>query len=167
MYLINGQQPGPLVEADEGDDLEIIVHNQLTVENTVHWHGQYPSTTAVEISNLLVCNRHSKQAINHTIGLLQRGTPQMDGVPGVTQVSLKLRRITTRSLFKACYLLTRVLVPDSTRGKLHLQILRSRSVRLLLVSLSLQGLLRRCDTRAALDSCFPFAYPPLREPGQQ
>ncbi|TKA63945.1 hypothetical protein B0A55_11642, partial [Friedmanniomyces simplex] len=56
VYLINGQQPGPLVEADEGDVLEINVQNELDVENTVHWHG-----------------------------LLQRGTPEMDGVPGVTQ----------------------------------------------------------------------------------
>lgn len=56
VYLINNQQPGPLIEAEEGDDLEIFVKNDLTVETTVHWHG-----------------------------ILQRGTPQMDGVPGVTQ----------------------------------------------------------------------------------
>ena len=41
VYLINGQQPGPLIEADEGDDLEIFVNNELPVETTVHWHGQY------------------------------------------------------------------------------------------------------------------------------
>ncbi|KAJ5350197.1 hypothetical protein N7541_007924 [Penicillium brevicompactum] len=56
VYLINGQQPGPLIEADEGDDLEIFVKNLLPVDATLHWHG-----------------------------LLQRGTPDMDGVPGVTQ----------------------------------------------------------------------------------
>ncbi|KAK9342670.1 multicopper oxidase-domain-containing protein [Lipomyces starkeyi] len=59
VYLINGQQPGPLIEAEEGDDLEVFVQNDLAVENTIHWHG-----------------------------LLQRGTPQMDGVPGVTQVPI-------------------------------------------------------------------------------
>jgi len=56
VYLINDQQPGPLIEADEGDDLEIFVQNNLRVEQTIHWHG-----------------------------LLQRGTAEMDGVPGVTQ----------------------------------------------------------------------------------
>ncbi|OJJ54694.1 hypothetical protein ASPSYDRAFT_49808 [Aspergillus sydowii CBS 593.65] len=56
VYLINGQQPGPLIEADEGDDLEIFVKNLLPVDATLHWHG-----------------------------ILQRGTPDMDGVPGVTQ----------------------------------------------------------------------------------
>merc|ERR1712072_1329433 len=56
VYLINDQQPGPLIEIDEGDELEVFVKNDLPVESTIHWHG-----------------------------LLQRGTPQMDGVPGVTQ----------------------------------------------------------------------------------
>ncbi|RSL98516.1 hypothetical protein CDV31_012583 [Fusarium ambrosium] len=56
VYLINGQQPGPLVDLDEGDHVEIFVQNDLNVETTIHWHG-----------------------------LLQRGTPHMDGVPGVTQ----------------------------------------------------------------------------------
>merc|ERR1712000_131312 len=56
VYLINDQQPGPLIEAVEGDDLDIYVQNNLPVEQTIHWHG-----------------------------LLQRGTPGMDGVPGVTQ----------------------------------------------------------------------------------
>ncbi|KAI9675041.1 MAG: hypothetical protein M1817_001447 [Caeruleum heppii] len=56
VYLINGQKPGPLIDIDEGDELEVSVKNDLPVESTIHWHG-----------------------------LLQRGTPNMDGVPGVTQ----------------------------------------------------------------------------------
>jgi len=56
VYLINGQQPAPLIDINEGDDLEVFVQNDLAVASTIHWHG-----------------------------LLQRGTPQMDGVPGVTQ----------------------------------------------------------------------------------
>ncbi|KAJ5240047.1 Cupredoxin [Penicillium chermesinum] len=53
VYLINGQQPGPLIEVEEGDELEVFVTNNLPVENTIHWHG-----------------------------LLQHGTPEMDGPPG-------------------------------------------------------------------------------------
>ncbi|KAA8644991.1 uncharacterized protein ATNIH1004_009202 [Aspergillus tanneri] len=56
VYLINGLQPGPLIEADEGDSLEIFVKNDLPVDTSLHWHG-----------------------------ILQRGSPDMDGVPGVTQ----------------------------------------------------------------------------------
>ncbi|KAF4996202.1 hypothetical protein FDECE_12543 [Fusarium decemcellulare] len=56
MYLVNGEQPGPLIDVDEGDDVEVYVQNDLDVDTTIHWHG-----------------------------LLQRGTPQMDGVPGVSQ----------------------------------------------------------------------------------
>ncbi|KAH7009045.1 multicopper oxidase-domain-containing protein [Macrophomina phaseolina] len=56
VYLINDQAPGPLIEVDEGDDLEVFVQNDLAVETTIHWHG-----------------------------ILQQGTPHMDGVPGVTQ----------------------------------------------------------------------------------
>jgi FtsP/CotA-like multicopper oxidase with cupredoxin domain len=41
VYLINGQQPGPLIDVEEGDDLEVSVKNDLAVENTIHWHGEY------------------------------------------------------------------------------------------------------------------------------
>ena len=55
--VVNGAVPGPLIEANWGDWIEVAVHNQLTTEGTsLHWHG-----------------------------LLQQGTPYMDGVPGTTQ----------------------------------------------------------------------------------
>ncbi|KAK5016792.1 hypothetical protein LTR39_001895 [Cryomyces antarcticus] len=59
VYLINGQQPGPQIEVDEGDDVEVFVKNELPVKTTIHWHG-----------------------------LLQRGTPEMDGVPGVSHLPI-------------------------------------------------------------------------------
>lgn len=39
VYLINDQQTGPLIEATQGDILEVTVYNRLPVENTIHWHG--------------------------------------------------------------------------------------------------------------------------------
>ena len=36
VYLINGQQPGPLIDVDEGDDLEVFVKNDLPIESTIH-----------------------------------------------------------------------------------------------------------------------------------
>jgi len=55
VYLINGQQPGPLIVADEGDDLEVFVQNNLTVETTIHWHGK--STIIPEERNIAVGGR--------------------------------------------------------------------------------------------------------------
>lgn len=57
--LVNGQFPGPAIEANWGDTVQVTVHNQITEpeEGTaLHWHG-----------------------------LLQTETPWFDGVPGVQQ----------------------------------------------------------------------------------
>lgn len=37
--LINGKSPGPPLIFDEGDDVEITVHNFLPFNTTMHWHG--------------------------------------------------------------------------------------------------------------------------------
>lgn len=55
-FLINGQSPGPLIEADEGDWITVRINNHLPISITIHFHG-----------------------------ILQKGTPWSDGVPGVTQ----------------------------------------------------------------------------------
>ncbi|EME41304.1 hypothetical protein DOTSEDRAFT_176366 [Dothistroma septosporum NZE10] len=55
--FINGQYPGPLLEANWGDWFEVTLHNGLDDEGTtIHWHG-----------------------------LLQKETPWYDGVPGTSQ----------------------------------------------------------------------------------
>lgn len=57
MLVVNGQFPGPLLEANWGDWIEVTVTNKLVIEGTaMHWHG-----------------------------FLQTGTPYYDGVPGVSQ----------------------------------------------------------------------------------
>ena len=43
MMLVNGQFPGPLMEIDQGDDVEVIVLNQTPYNTTVHCHGKYGS----------------------------------------------------------------------------------------------------------------------------
>lgn len=40
VYLINGQQPGPLIDVNENDDIQVFVQNDLAVETTMHWHGE-------------------------------------------------------------------------------------------------------------------------------
>nr|OQO21789.1 hypothetical protein B0A51_09591 [Rachicladosporium sp. CCFEE 5018] len=55
--VVNGQFPGPLIEANWGDEIVVNVHNALETEGTaIHWHG-----------------------------FLQSGTPWYDGVPTVSQ----------------------------------------------------------------------------------
>nr|OQO27865.1 hypothetical protein B0A51_04834 [Rachicladosporium sp. CCFEE 5018] len=57
--LVNDQFPGPAIEANWGDWIEVVVHNNITApeEGTaLHWHG-----------------------------MLQRGTPWADGTPGDAQ----------------------------------------------------------------------------------
>ena len=41
LLLINGQFPGPVIEANEGDRIVVQVNNQMTIPSTIHWHGQY------------------------------------------------------------------------------------------------------------------------------
>lgn len=57
--VVNGQFPGPAIEANWGDWIEVRVHNKITgpAEGTgIHWHG-----------------------------ILQQGSPWYDGVPGISQ----------------------------------------------------------------------------------
>ncbi|KAF2721326.1 multicopper oxidase [Polychaeton citri CBS 116435] len=55
--VINGAFPGPTIEANWGDWIEVVVHNNIPDEGTsMHWHG-----------------------------LLQQNTGYMDGVPSITQ----------------------------------------------------------------------------------
>ncbi|KAH8672006.1 Cupredoxin [Tricladium varicosporioides] len=59
VLLINGQFPGPLIEANWGDTIQVTVHNKITGpgEGTaLHWHG-----------------------------ILQKTSQWFDGVPGVSQ----------------------------------------------------------------------------------
>jgi FtsP/CotA-like multicopper oxidase with cupredoxin domain len=59
VILVNGGFPGPLIEANWGDKISVNVFNNISGEDegtTLHWHG-----------------------------FLQTGTPEMDGVPGITQ----------------------------------------------------------------------------------
>ncbi|KID92385.1 Multicopper oxidase family protein [Metarhizium guizhouense ARSEF 977] len=63
VYLINGQFPGPTIEARSGDTIEVTVTNSIAHDThdgiAVHWHG-----------------------------LLMKGFNDMDGVVGVTQCSI-------------------------------------------------------------------------------
>ncbi|ETS76962.1 hypothetical protein PFICI_10836 [Pestalotiopsis fici W106-1] len=56
VLLVNDQYPGPLIEANWGDTIQVTVHNDLEEGTALHWHA-----------------------------FLQKETPWQDGVPGITQ----------------------------------------------------------------------------------
>lgn len=59
-FLINGQSPGPLIECNWGDTVQITVKNSLQNNGTaIHWHG-----------------------------VRQWGTVSADGVPGITECAI-------------------------------------------------------------------------------
>lgn len=39
LWLYDGVSPGPMIEAERGDDLEVVFTNNLEVPTTMHWHG--------------------------------------------------------------------------------------------------------------------------------
>lgn len=41
VWAYNGQVPGPLIHVLEGDDLEVTLTNNTTLNHTIHWHGVY------------------------------------------------------------------------------------------------------------------------------
>ncbi|KAI2465084.1 Cupredoxin [Annulohypoxylon bovei var. microspora] len=60
MILVNGQSPGPLIEANVGDTIRVRANNLMANRSTsIHWHG-----------------------IN------QKGSPWMDGVTGISQCGI-------------------------------------------------------------------------------
>ncbi|EEQ32242.1 uncharacterized protein MCYG_05061, partial [Microsporum canis CBS 113480] len=64
MILINGQFPGPVLEANEGDEVWVEVFNLTPFNTTMHYHVlANPTLIGIEMSQ----------------------TPWSDGVPGVSQ----------------------------------------------------------------------------------
>ena len=43
--LVNGQSPGPMIEANEGDDIVVRVKNYLDQGTSIHWHGMFQNST--------------------------------------------------------------------------------------------------------------------------
>lgn len=41
VWAFNGQVPGPLMHVKEGDEVEVTVYNNTSLNHTVHWHGVY------------------------------------------------------------------------------------------------------------------------------
>lgn len=60
VWAYDGQVPGPLIRVLEGDEIELTLTNNTTLNHTIHWHGFY-----------------------------QRNSWQSDGVPDITQKAVE------------------------------------------------------------------------------
>lgn len=76
MILVNGQFPAPTLEIDQGDEVEVVVHNKLPYNSTVHFHGTEPEKPSVSWQT---------PRLTPKSGVQMHLTPWSDGVPGVTQ----------------------------------------------------------------------------------
>ena len=39
LYLYHGKSPGPIIRRRQGERLQVLFQNDLTVPSTIHWHG--------------------------------------------------------------------------------------------------------------------------------
>ncbi|KAI0132167.1 Cupredoxin [Xylariales sp. AK1849] len=78
MILVNGQSPGPLIEANTGDTIRITVNNLMgNWSTTVHWHGinQHHSTWMDGVAGVSQCGIPPGQTFTYEFTVDgQRGT---------------------------------------------------------------------------------------------
>ena len=77
MLVINGQYPGPLLEANWGDRIAVTVHNDLESNGTgIHWHGfrQFQSNTEDGVPGVTECPIAPGQARTYRFQVTQYGT---------------------------------------------------------------------------------------------
>ena len=58
MILINGQFPGPLMELNQGDHVEVLVHNKMPYNTTVHYHGMLRACARAQRGPILTYRRN-------------------------------------------------------------------------------------------------------------
>jgi FtsP/CotA-like multicopper oxidase with cupredoxin domain len=77
MLLVNGQYPGPTIEADWGDYIEVTVTNGMENNGTsIHWHGfrQYKTNTQDGTNGVTECPLAPGQSKTYRFQAAQYGT---------------------------------------------------------------------------------------------
>lgn len=75
--LFNGSYPGPLIQACWGDNVTVIVHNNLTSNGTsIHWHGirQWLTMHMDGVNGVTQCPIAPGDSFNYTFRAMQYGT---------------------------------------------------------------------------------------------
>ena len=70
----NGETPGPVIEAVEGDNIRIYVTNKLPVPTSVHWHGLLLPCNMDGVSGLTQRPIRSNETFLYEFKLVQHGT---------------------------------------------------------------------------------------------
>ncbi len=70
----NGQIPMPTLEFTEGDTAEIVVHNQLTENTAIHWHGLFLPNKEDGIPNLTQEPIKPGSSFTYRFPIIQNGT---------------------------------------------------------------------------------------------
>jgi laccase len=77
VFAVNGQFPGPTIEANWGDKIEITVENKLQYNGTsIHWHGlrQYHNNAQDGVPGVTECPIAPGQSKTYTMTATQYGT---------------------------------------------------------------------------------------------
>src|SRR5271169_2037641 len=62
MLVINNGYPGPTIEANWGDWIEVSVHNTLDEGTALHWHGLLQQNTVLHLDTLLIVVLHGRRS---------------------------------------------------------------------------------------------------------
>jgi FtsP/CotA-like multicopper oxidase with cupredoxin domain len=73
-YTVNGQLPMPQLEFTEGDTAEIYVHNELSTETSIHWHGLILPNEQDGVPYLTTAPIKAKTTHLYEFPLIQSGT---------------------------------------------------------------------------------------------
>lgn len=76
VFMMNGQSPGPLIEAEEGDEIEVFVDNQLAAETTMHWYASYEEKSKFTSIDRKIGTVYTRSTDHGTMECLEsRSTP--------------------------------------------------------------------------------------------
>jgi CopA family copper-resistance protein len=72
--VINGHIPGPTLYFTEGDTAEVIVHNQMNIETSIHWHGIILPNDQDGVPYLTTAPIHAHTTYRYKFPIVQSGT---------------------------------------------------------------------------------------------
>ena len=72
--LVNGSLPGPILRWRQGDDIRLIVRNQLAVDSSIHWHGIILPPEMDGVPGISFAGIRPGESFDYRFKLMQSGT---------------------------------------------------------------------------------------------
>ncbi|OAV97516.1 hypothetical protein PTTG_11819 [Puccinia triticina 1-1 BBBD Race 1] len=88
MLVINGQYPGPLIEANEGDTINVLLVNRMNYPVSIHWHGIHQKGTPWVCALFLLKSqviRKNRLIFDVSMGFQDGWCFRISSVSGVTE----------------------------------------------------------------------------------